>query len=272
MIRRWILAAAVLPLVITATPPPMPIGLYQSGFGYTTAWTTGTFPVVPKIALYYSGWGYPFQAGWARIAWAHGAEVKVDMQTGYNGTTLRQVTQGASDPFLRAFAGQIRAFGHPVIVSFDQEMNGGWYSWGKQPYWYVRAYRHVYGVMHPIAPGIRFSWDANINGPGVDDLARYWPGAAYVNIAGLDGYFWDGAATWGSVFGPSVAEVRRITNRPLWIAETGVRTYGRRVAQIRSLFAGARASGVGAIIYFDDGSWRLEGWPLAEAEFARLAG
>jgi len=157
VIRRWILAAAVLPLVITATPPPMPIGLYQSGFGYTTAWTTGTFPVVPKIALYYSGWGYPFQAGWARIAWAHGAEVKVDMQTGYNGTTLRQVTQGASDPFLRAFAGQIRAFGHPVIVSFDQEMNGGWYSWGKQPYWYVRAYRHVYGVMHPIAPGIRFS-------------------------------------------------------------------------------------------------------------------
>src|SRR5260370_23047716 len=247
-------AMALAVAVVTApaqAASQMPIGLYQAGFGYTTTWTGGTFAVAPKIALYYSGWGYPFQAGWARLAWAHGAETKADMQT--SGVTLRQVAQGKADLFLRAFASEMRDFGHPVIISFDQEMNGGWYSWGKQPYWYVRAYRHVWSVMHPAAPGIRFSWDPNINGPGIDDLARYWPGAAYVNIAGLDGYFLDGAATGASVFGPSVAEARRITSRPLWVAETGVRTTGRRVAQICSLFEGARAAGGGAVVYFDAG-------------------
>ena len=82
----------------------------------------------PGIVLIYSGWPEPWQAKFAAMAYAHGAEPFVQIEP--VGVTLRSIIAGDSDAYLRSYAASVRRYGHPVILSFGAEMNGSWYSWG----------------------------------------------------------------------------------------------------------------------------------------------
>ena len=63
-----------------------------------------------------------------------------------NGVTLASIAAGGSDAYPRAYADDVVAFGHPVILSFGHEMNGTWYSWGDghgSPATFVAAWPHA---------------------------------------------------------------------------------------------------------------------------------
>ena len=77
---------------------------------------------------YYSGWFEPFQASFAAAAARDGAVPIVQMNP--DGVRLAAIASGRYDGYLRGYAGAVRAYHRPVIVSFGHEMNGGWYSWG----------------------------------------------------------------------------------------------------------------------------------------------
>ena len=56
------------------------------------------------------------------------------------------IASGSYDGYLSAYAEAVRAYRHPVILSFGHEMNGNWYSWGYRntsPAVFVAAWRHI---------------------------------------------------------------------------------------------------------------------------------
>ena len=57
-----------------------------------------------------------------------------------------RIASGKYDGYLSAYAEAVRAYRHPVILSFGHEMNGNWYSWGYKntsPAVFVAAWRHI---------------------------------------------------------------------------------------------------------------------------------
>jgi len=270
------------------TPVPAPasplIGVFEpdapGSWSQVTEFTSAT-GVKPAIVVYYSPWQDPFSTSYAQAAWDHGAYVLVQLQP--TGVTLDSIAAGGSDAYLRSFARAVVAFDHPVILSFGHEMNGDWYSWGyghASPASFVAAWRHVVGVFRAAgAANVTWLWAPNTIRGAASSLIQWWPGAAWVDWTGIDGYYFGSADSFDSVFGSTIADIRSFSSAPLLIAETAVGTTATRETQIDGLFAGVRAEHLAGVIWFDETqhagiyhqNWRLEDDPAALAAFAAAA-
>ena len=94
--------------------------------------------------MYYSGWCVPFPTKFATTVANKGAVPLVQMDP--DNISLRQIASGQYDGYLSAYAEAVRAYQHPVILSFGHEMNGNWYTWGygnTSPAVFVAAWRHI---------------------------------------------------------------------------------------------------------------------------------
>jgi hypothetical protein len=257
------------------TPVPAPssplVGVYEPGV--PGSWSniaefTAATGVPPAIVVYYSPWNDPFALSFAQAARSHGAYVLVQLQP--DGVPLASVAAGGSDAYLRDYADAVAAFGHPVILSFGHEMNGNWYSWGyghASPATFVAAWRHVVEIFRAAgAANVTWLWAVNSVNGASSALRQWWPGAAWVDWTGVDGYYFRPTDTFGSVFGQTIAGIRAISGAPLLIAETAVGTTADRETQIGALFAGARAQRLAGVVWFDEAQhagiyhqdWRLE--------------
>jgi len=268
------------PLTPVPTPATPLVGVYEPGV--PASWSgigefTDTTGVKPRIVVYYSAWNDPFSTSFAQEAWDHDAYVLVQLQP--NGVTLASIAAGDSDAYLRSYADSVAAFGHPVILSFGHEMNGTWYSWGyghASPVMFVAAWRHVVQVFRAAgAANVTWLWTVNSVNGASSSLSQWWPGAAWVSWTGIAGYFYQATDSFGSVFGPTIADIRRFSSAPLLIAETAVGTTPDRETQIDALFAGVRAEHLAGLVWFDAAQhgglyhqdWRLEDDPYALAAF-----
>lgn len=255
-------------------------GVYEQGL--PDDWTlvrrfTGLTSVKPKIVVYYSGWYEKFHAETARLARAEGGYVLVQLEPGK--ASPESIAQGNSDAYLYSYAEAVRNFGYPVILSFAHEMNGNWYSWGAghaSPGTLVAAWRHVVTVFRTVgATNVTWLWTVNSTNAASSDLSKWWPGAAWVNWVGIDGYYYRPSDTFGSVFGQTLARIRRFTKDPVLISEAGVGVTPDRESQIASLFEGAHADHLLGIVWFDQAQhngifhqdWRLEDDPAALAKY-----
>jgi beta-mannanase len=266
------------------TPVPVPasplVGVYEPGapasWSDVTEFTNAT-GVKPEIVVYYSPWNDPFAASFAQTAWDHGAYVLVQLQP--NGVTLASIAAGGSDAYLRSYADAVVAFGHPVVLSFGHEMNGTWYSWGEghaSPATFVAAWRHIVRVFRAAgAANVTWLWTVNSVRGASSKLSQWWPGSAWVDWTGIDGYYFRATDTFGSVFGSTIADIRAFSGKPLLIAETAVGTTSDRESQIDALFAGVSEDDLAGVVWFDAAQhagvyhqdWRLEDDPSALAAF-----
>jgi hypothetical protein len=233
----------------------------------------------PDIVMYYGGWGEGFNTSFARAARSHGASLLVDLDPTH--TSVASIADGGQDGYLESFAQSVRSYGHPVIISFGHEMNGNWYSWGwthTSPKVWVRAWRHVVRVFRAVgADNVAWVWTVNAVTVGLGPISDWWPGAAYVTWTALDAYYYEQGSTFANVFGPTIAAIRKITNKPILIAETAIGQVAGQPAKIPGLFAGVHRQHLLGFIWFDqaqNGSlyhqdWRLEGHPAAVAAFRR---
>jgi hypothetical protein len=268
---------------VPASASPL-VGVYEPGA--PGSWSSiGSFAsatgVRPGIAGYYSAWGEPFASSFARTAWDRGAYVLVQLQP--TSVSLASIAAGDSDAYLRSYADAVAAAGHPVIVSFGHEMNGSWYSWGDgqaSPATFVAAWRHIVTVFRAQgATNVTWLWAVNSVAGASSDLSQWWPGSAWVNWVGVDGYYFGPEDTFGSVFGPTIADIRALSNAPLLIAETAVGTTANRESQIGGLFAAVREQGLAGVVWFDEAQssgtyhqdWRLEDDPAALSAFSAAA-
>jgi mannan endo-1,4-beta-mannosidase len=273
------MVASIGATVLLASPPitkenhNMLIGVYQP-------YSPGSYNQVtefakeagfsPRILSYYSTFTQDFAKSFAQQCAANGATVLVQWQP--RGATSKDIAAGKFDAYITKFAQDVKSDAYQVILSYGQEFNGNWYSWGaggsdgSNGSTYIAAWRHIWQIFQKVqAYNVTWLWGPNVQYPGSAVLAAWYPGNAYVDWVGLDGYFQKPTDNFASLFGPSIAALRGVTSKPLLIAESGVSgTAG--VAQLNSLFLGAAQAGAVGIVYFDEAQsgdsthqdWRLE--------------
>ncbi len=231
--------------------------------------------VQPDIVEHYARIGAVFSASFAAGA------IPLIQLTPYD-VSLASIANGGEDDWLRSYARAVAGYQRPVILGFAPEMNGSWYTWGDthvSPAGYIAAWRHVVTVFRGQgALNVTWLWTVNVailasgDSPsnGVGPVLPWWPGAAWVDWAGVDGYFYRSAETFRIVFGNTLSQIRALTQKPVLISETAVAPAAGKAAKIPGLFAGASAAGVAGLVWFDlqgNRDWRLDEYQAALAAF-----
>jgi mannan endo-1,4-beta-mannosidase len=231
----------------------------------------------PNIVMYYSPWLEKFQVGFATAAARRGARTLVQMGT--DSTSLASIASGRYDRYWRSYAHEVKAFRQPVILSLDHEMNGSWYPWGYRhasPTAFVAAWRHIVNIFRKEgARNVTWLWTINVTDALDNRIAApgpWWPGNSYVNWVGVDGYYYGWSETFASLFGPTIARVRELTNDPILIAETGATLSAGQPTKIADLFNGVRTFGLLGFVLFDqDGVQYVQTWRInSSGAFAAL--
>ena len=251
-------------------PRPLPVqlpaaagsylGVYAHGvpdsYAGITAFQSAT-GTRPDVVMYYSGWFVPFPTKFATTAANDGAVPLVQMDP--DGISVARIAAGRYDGYLSQYAEAVRAYRHPVIMSFGHEMNGTWYSWGyhnTSPAVFKAAWRHIVTLFRALgARNVTWLWTVNIinnaHGGTIPRPAQWWPGSSYVNWVGIDGYYLKPSWRFAPLFGPTIAAVRKLTLDPILIAETGAVPAAGQPAKIADLFAGIHQYGLLGFVWFD---------------------
>jgi mannan endo-1,4-beta-mannosidase len=236
------------------------LGVYTSGvpdsYSGVTAFKNAT-GAQPDVVMYYSGWYVPFPTRFATTAADNGAVPLVQMDP--DDISLAEIASGKYDAYLFSYAEAVRAYRHPVILSFGHEMNGNWYTWGYQhtsPATFVAAWRHIVTTFRALgAKNVTWLWTVNIindtHGGSIPRPSPWWPGNSYVNWVGIDGYYLKTSWKFAPLFGPTIAAVRMLTGDPILIAETGAVRAAGQPAKISDLFAGIRRYGLLGFVWFN---------------------
>jgi Glycosyl hydrolase family 26 len=231
----------------------------------------------PNIVLYYSSITVPFQEIFADRALANGAVPLVQLNPGR--ASMEDIATGREDRYLRSFAREVQSFGHPVIIGFASEPDGNSYSWGythtSPPEW-IAAWRHVVTLFRHVGAGnVTWLWTINAeSSSSTGQLHDWWPGGQYVTWIGIDGYYYRSNASFTSVFGSTIRDIRSFTNAPILLSETAIGPVAGP-SKIAGLFAGVEADHLLGFVWYDqaqhDGiyhqDWRLEDNPMALAAF-----
>ena len=272
-----------LPVHLPTTPQSY-LGLYTndapSSYRGVTAFAQAT-GARPDVLMYYSGWYEPFQISFATKAAENGAVPLVQMDP--TGVSVHAIATGRYDGYLSAYAEAVRAYGHPVILSFGHEMNGSWSSWGYRhtsPAAFVAAWRHIVTLFRELETGnVTWLWTVNIvnntQQGRIPPPAPWWPGNAYVTWVGIDGYYLKPGWQFAPLFGPTISKVRALTSAPILIAETGATAAANQPTKIADVFAGIRAYGLLGFVWFDSTNSVNQDFsinsPAATAAFGRGA-
>jgi mannan endo-1,4-beta-mannosidase len=184
---------------------------------------------------------------------AHGAVPMLELEP--FGIPPTRIAEGRDDAYLLRFAEVVRTLRTHVLMSFEPESNGTWYSWGHThaaPATEVAAWRHVVRLFDRAgARNVTWVWIINTVYPGSGPIAALWPGNAYVAEVGIDGYFTSSLDTFSTVFGPTVVALRRITGKPVLISETSADTAAGQSRALRQVAAGVIQYRLTGFIWFD---------------------
>jgi len=262
-----------------AAAPPY-LGVYPAGHGYgPVASFAKAAGQRPNIVEYVSQWHEPFPSSYAQTLHRHRAIMLVQMDPTY--VTAKRITAGRYDGYLRSYAVSARDFGHAVIISFGQEMNAPWYSWGYRhtpPATFVAAWRHIVTLFRAQgADNVTWLWTVSADQAGTGPVASWWPGAHFVTWVGIDGYYSRPSDTFARVFGHTINQVRAFTRNPMLLT-TAVAAGTGQPAGISNLFQGMRRYHALGLVWFDQTTratgnshvdWRLEDSAPARAAFGR---
>lgn len=195
---------------------------------------------------------------------------------------LKDIAAGKHDEYVIRFAQAVRELNLPIALTFAHEMNGHWYSWGtktNKAAHFVAAWRHLHRIFEQQgATNVIWTWTPNvINYLRSVKLKPLYPGDAYVDWVGIDGYYTvHGQKTFADLFGPTMREIRTFTKRPMLIVETGAEPAANRPEQIENLLTTVAASkDLIGVTYFDingSGQWNIDRDRAALRAFARGAG
>jgi hypothetical protein len=186
------------------------------------------------------------------------------------GISLAKISSGGEDAWLTKYAHAVSNLHSPVVMSFAPEANGNWYSWGYphvSPGAVISAWRHVVTLFHKAgADDVRWAWIMNVQFQGSENIARLWPGQAYVNILGVDGYLIV-PATFQGFFGPTIVAMRALSNDPLLVTETAASPSVGKVDALSEIGAGVAQYGLAGFIWFDirqHGNASRQDWSLED--------
>jgi len=204
---------------------------------------------------------------------------------------LSDVIEGHHDAYIKKFAEAAKAWGKPFFLRFNWEMNGGWFAWaegvnGNKAGEYVAAWRHVHDIFTQVgATNATWVWCPNVDPENqMQSLSALYPGDAYVDWTGLDGYNWgtnparpDKWRSFDSLYSSTYKKITETIapSKPLMISEIGSTEFGgSKAAWIKDMFAKIptnypKIRGVLWFEKYDDGmDWPIETSTSATTAFA----
>ncbi|MGE5286642.1 MAG: glycoside hydrolase family 26 protein [Micromonosporaceae bacterium] len=239
--------------------------------------------VRPTLVSYYTGWDSAFLPAVIKEIHGFGALPLVNLDS--DKAPVAAIAAGRYDSYLKQFAHDIRKLNLPLALSFDHEFNGPWGEFGTVHTThrvFVAAWRHVHDVLTRAgATNVIWVWMIS-NSPSITHtplLRALWPGGAYVDWVGVDGYYTGSEESFRGVFGRVLTRVRHFTRKPFLITETSVQQGTHAAASVDNLFAGVeRHDDIVGVVWFDFNKaavgrqdWRLEDDPAALTAYRRAA-
>ena len=222
----------------------------------------------PVIVSYYHQWdSVPFVPSELRAAWDRGAVPMITWEPmSYSGRSypMRLIQRGRFDQYIRESARAAAHWGHPILVRFAHEMNGTWYPWargvdGNNSYRLKAVWRRVVGIFRTQhATNVQWVWTPNVNTGGDFPFRDLYPGDAWVDWVGFDGFNWAQRGAWNSfteIVDNTYEELAKISSRPMIVAEAGSNeSGGDKAAWVSSALRREIPyfSRIKAVVWFDD--------------------
>jgi hypothetical protein len=206
----------------------------------------------------------------------------------------KYVTNGNYDISLHRFAQAAATWGKPFLYRFVPEMNGNWNYFapelnGNTASSFVSMWQHVVNLFRSDrAVNAQFVWAPNIIAPDAPDFRNLYPGDAYVNWMGLDGYNFgtiNPASTWETFNQLYYASYKALLSlspaKPIMIAEiSSAEQGGSKSAWITNTFTEIPQAypHIKAIIWFNtdkasegETDWRVNSSPAALQSYRAIA-
>jgi mannan endo-1,4-beta-mannosidase len=201
---------------------------------------------------------------------------------------LSDVISGRYDSYIREFATKAKAWNHPFMLRFDWEMNGRWFPWqegvnGNQPGEFVTAWRHVHDIFTEVgASNVTWVWCPNVEYGGTISFSEVYPGDAYVDWTGLDGYNRgtnpaspEGWKTFSQVYRSSYNAITGslAPSKPMMVGEVASSEYGgSKATWVKDMLARipTEYTKIRALLYFDKYDSSMD-WPLETSSSATSA-
>ncbi|HZL21019.1 MAG TPA: glycosyl hydrolase [Polyangia bacterium] len=210
------------------------------------------------------------------------------------GAPLADIIGGTYDSLITARAQAVKAFGQKFFLRWGHEMNGNWYPWDgannganlAATATFISAYRHVHDLF--VAAGATnalWVFCPNVTSVPSDSWNQwqnYYPGDAYVDWMGFDGYNWgtvQSTSTWQTF--PTIASQiyasLAATGKPIMIPETAsAELGGDKAAWIAGILPSLKTTfpEVKALVWFQmnkETDWRIDSSPTSEAAFVTMA-
>lgn len=215
------------------------------------------FPVVLLYTNVMTAYDPNLVGNGLKNAYAEGRTVELTLQTtaatADGGNMVYDVLNGEYDAFLKAYAADIAAFGHPVLFRLGNEMNGDWcpyssYNTSRDPGVYVEFYRYIHQIFREAGALTNTVWVWNPNEKSFPDFTwnselNYYPGDEYVDVVGLTGYntgnYYSGE-TWRSfsqIYDPIYNRMAARSQKPLMITEFASSSVGgNKAAWVQDMF------------------------------------
>lgn len=167
------------------------------------------------------------------------------------GVSLDSIINGSQDQLIRG----LKPCPDTILALFH-EMNGNWDPWdgtvgSNTPTKVVQAYQHVHNLLGNI---VRYAWV--INNSDVPNVAGnrpmdYYPGDAYVDIIGIDGFSWSGGSSFEQAISPNFQEIRKLgLVKPMWVTSFGTANNSSQGAWLNEALNYARNNNIQGLLYF----------------------
>jgi hypothetical protein len=182
--------------------------------------------------------------------------------------TDSQILNGQFDSQLETFAVAASHYSAQVVLALGEEVNcdnsdpwGGAYP-GNTVASTIAAFQHEATIVKGIAPNVKIAYSANNDSCyGQPAASAYFPGSAYVDILGVDGFDF-GGQSWDSVFDHALQPLQSL-GKPIWILSEGVTASDNQSQFLKDTYTGAAKYGVPVVMYFNQPPFNLSSASLS---------
>ena len=243
--------------------------------------TTRKLGRTPVIHLTYYAWDADWTGSVTQADLAAGRIPLISWEPHH--IDFARIADGSLDATIIARAKGSTALGKKFFLDFAAEMNGDEAWSGNNAPLYVSAYRHIHDLF--VAAGannVVWAWCPNVTDtPGGNRTTMdYYPGDAYVDWTGVDGYNWGttngGWQSFRQVF-QDIYPLLAAKKKPILIGEmASAEVGGDKAKWIDGVIPTLRTSFplIKGVVWFDinkEADWRISSSPAAEASFIRMA-
>jgi beta-mannanase len=236
-----------------------------------------------RIVHIYTAWKNPAPVQEMTTVSSDGAFPLVDWSCSDSDAS---VAAGGDDALIRAYARALKAYGKPVFLRWFWEMNfTGTSATGVQAVrdrrclgvngasGYVAAWRHIWSIFRGVgATNVAFVWCPGLGGQA--DPVNFYPGSAYVDWIGIDGYDRQGLGEHGfSTLFATFYKTYLAEGKPIMVAETAA-TAADQAQYLQGILTSAPLfPDIKAVVYYD-AAGPAANWALGDSgliAFSRLA-